>query len=110
MVIVDELGDPLGQVENGDSLIFFNFRADRARQISHAFLDPALDKFERLFLPHIHFLCMTQYDEHLQAPVVFLPQNLQNTLGEVLAGEGLKQLRIAETEKYAHVTFSLMGE
>lgn len=109
VVIVDEQGQSIGNIENGDSVIFFNFRADRARQISHALTDPEMDKFQRRYLPLVHYVCMTQYDLHLNAPVAFPPQNLDNTLGEVLAAAGLKQLRIAETEKYAHVTFFFNG-
>lgn len=108
-VIIDESGQPVGNIKNGDSVIFFNFRADRARQISHALTDSAMDKFERRVLPAIHYVCMTRYDLHLAAPVAFLPQNLDNTIGEVLADANLKQLRIAETEKYAHVTFFFNG-
>lgn len=109
VVLVDELGQAIGPMKNGDSVIFFNFRADRARQISHTLTDPEMDKFQRRSLPAVHYVCMTQYDLHLAAPVAFPPQNLDNTLGEVLAEAGLKQLRIAETEKYAHVTFFFNG-
>ncbi len=109
VVIVNEKGDPVGTVEDGDSVIFFNFRADRARQISHALVDTDLDGFNRKKKPQISFTCMTEYDANLKAPVAFAPQNLENTLGEVLSAHGLKQLRIAETEKYAHVTFFFNG-
>lgn len=108
-VIVDKQGQPIGKIKDGDSVIFFNFRADRARQISHAFVDQHLDRFKRKVLPATYYVCMTQYDAHLQAPVAFPAQNLDNTLGQVLAAHGLKQLRIAETEKYAHVTFFFNG-
>ena len=109
VVIIDESSRPVGNIKDGDSAIFFNFRADRARQISHTLTDPVMDKFKRRAWPDIHYVCMTQYDLHLLAPVAFPPQNLDNTLGEVLADAGLKQLRIAETEKYAHVTFFFNG-
>lgn len=109
VVIIDDNACPVGLVEDGDSIIFFNFRADRARQISWAFTDLELDGFNRRKLPRVHYVCLTQYDVSLDAPVAFPPQNLKNTLGEVLAREGLKQLRIAETEKYAHVTFFFNG-
>ena len=109
VVIVDGQGQPIGRIRDGDSVIFFNFRADRARQISHSLLDKAMDKFERKIVPAIHYVCMTQYDAGLDAPVAFPPQNLDNTLGEVLSAAGLAQLRIAETEKYAHVTFFFNG-
>lgn len=109
VVIVDETGLPLTTIGDGDSIIFFNFRADRARQISRAFVDKEMDHFKRIFWPQVNYVCMTQYDAGIEAPVAFKPQNLDNTLGEVLAENGLKQLRIAETEKYAHVTFFFNG-
>lgn len=108
-VITDEKGKPVGLVEDGDSIIFFNFRADRARQITRAFVDEDFNGFERKKHPEVYFACMTQYDITIDAPAAFPPQDLSNTLGEVLAKEGLKQLRIAETEKYAHVTFFFNG-
>ncbi|MBO8158986.1 2,3-bisphosphoglycerate-independent phosphoglycerate mutase [Thermosyntropha sp.] len=108
-VIIGESGKPVGLVDNGDSIIFFNFRADRARQITRAFTDEDFTGFERVKKPEVYFVCMTQYDITINAPVAFPPQDLRNTLGEVLSKEGLKQLRIAETEKYAHVTFFFNG-
>jgi len=109
-VIVDEQGEPVGKVLPGDVMIMFNFRADRARQISYAFTDPDFRGFERIG-GHLdlHYVCLTQYDINIEAPVAFIPQNLDNTLGEVVGNAGLKQLRIAETEKYAHVTFFFNG-
>jgi len=109
VVIIDTKGKPQGLIKDGDGVIFFNFRADRAREITRAFVDPALDKFQRRMRPQVHYVCMTQYDATIDAPVAFAPQNLNNTLGEVLADSGLRQLRIAETEKYAHVTFFFNG-
>ncbi|MDD4171850.1 MAG: 2,3-bisphosphoglycerate-independent phosphoglycerate mutase [Syntrophomonas sp.] len=109
VVIVDASGEPITKVEDGDSVIFFNFRADRARQISHALLDKEMTNFNRRGLPAVHFISMTQYDIDLPAPAAFMPQNLNNTLGEVLSAQGLNQLRIAETEKYAHLTFFFNG-
>ena len=108
-VIVDEAGNPVATIQDGDSVLFFNFRADRAREITHAFVDEVFTGFERPLHPKVHFVCMTQYEDTIQAPVAFPQQNLNNTLGEILAREGLKQLRIAETEKYAHVTFFFNG-
>lgn len=90
-------------------MLFYNFRSDRAREITHAFVDEEFTGFERPDRPHVHYVCMTQYDETIPAPVAFPQQNLENTLGEVLSQHGLKQLRIAETEKYAHVTFFFNG-
>jgi 2,3-bisphosphoglycerate-independent phosphoglycerate mutase len=109
VVIIDETGEPVGKIKDGDGVIFFNFRADRARQITRAFVDPDLETFERPIKPNVYYVCMTQYDATIDAPVAFLPQNLDQTLGEVLADRGLRQLRIAETEKYAHVTFFFNG-
>jgi 2,3-bisphosphoglycerate-independent phosphoglycerate mutase len=108
-VIVNN-GEPVGRITAGDPMIFFNFRPDRAREITRAFIDPKFDGFVRQagFLKP-NFVCMTQYDIDLEAPVAFTPQNLNNTLGEVLSDRGMKQLRIAETEKYAHLTFFFNG-
>ncbi|MHB1126885.1 MAG: 2,3-bisphosphoglycerate-independent phosphoglycerate mutase [Bacillota bacterium] len=109
-VIVDRQGEPVARVQQGDTVILYNFRADRARQLSRAFVDREFDGFERPggFLG-VHYVCMTQYDITISAPVAFGPQNLVHTLGEVLSEKGLRQLRIAETEKYAHVTFFFNG-
>lgn len=110
VVLVDSDGQAIAKIEDGDSIIFFNFRADRARQISHALVDKEIGGFPRRYWPvATHFVCMTQYDIDLEAPVAFSPQNLNNTLGEVLSNQGIKQLRIAETEKYAHLTFFFNG-
>jgi len=109
-VITGADNQPVGLVQPGDGIIFFNFRADRARQITRAFVDedcPALDRPGGR-LP-LSFVGLTQYDATIPAPVAFLPQELNNTLGEVLAAHGLRQLRLAETEKYAHVTFFFNG-
>lgn len=109
-VMVDKEGQALATVKEGDGIIFFNFRADRARQLTRVFVDKDFIGFDRAkgFMP-VNFCCMTQYDVTIDAPVAFQPQNLHNTLGQVLSREGLKQLRIAETEKYAHVTFFFNG-
>lgn len=100
--------DPHGLVQEGDSIIFFNFRPDRARQITRAFVQTDFKEFERRYLRPF-FVCMTQYDESIDAPVAFPPEYLKETLGEVLSRAGLRQLRIAETEKYAHVTYFFNG-
>jgi len=109
-VIVDDRGNTVGRVAEGDGVIFFNFRADRARQITRAFVGEEFQRFTRPqgYRP-VPFACMTQYDITIDAPVAFPPQDLVNTLGELLAEKGMKQLRIAETEKYAHVTFFFNG-
>ena len=97
-------------MQNGDGIIFSNFRPDRARQLTRAFVDPDFTSFERQggFLP-LTCATMTQYDETLTVPIAFPPQEIRNTLGEVISRAGLRQLRIAETEKYAHVTYFLNG-
>ncbi len=100
-------GVPVG---DGDALVFMNFRADRARQITAAFVAPDFDGFQPRHRPALaSFVCLTEYDAALPAAVAFPPEQLRHTLGEVLAEHGLHQLRIAETEKYAHVTFFLSG-
>ncbi|HIY96342.1 MAG TPA: 2,3-bisphosphoglycerate-independent phosphoglycerate mutase [Candidatus Borkfalkia excrementigallinarum] len=104
-------GKPVALVEEGDSVIFFNFRPDRAREITRAFTEPDFNGFERktgYLAPY--YVCFTQYDATFShVHVAFKPQSLKNTLGEYLASLGKKQLRIAETEKYAHVTFFFNG-
>lgn len=107
-VILDANGQPIGIIEPGDSLIMFNFRTDRLRQISHAIVDKDFAEFERVY-PNVNLYTMTQYDVTLPVQVVFPPQSMDNTLGEVVSRLGLRQLRIAETEKYAHVTFFFNG-
>lgn len=98
-------------IQSGDSVVFFNFRPDRAREITRTLVDPAFDGFERKkgFFP-LTFVCMTQYDATMpNVEVAFKPQSLKNTFGEYISDKGLTQLRIAETEKYAHVTFFFNG-
>jgi len=96
-------------IRDGDGILFFNFRADRARQLTQAFTDAAFDGFERKKRPKVEYVCMTEFKDTFHLPVVFPPETLKNILSEVLAAHGLKQLRIAETEKYAHVTFFFNG-
>ena len=102
--------DPAGCIQAGDSVIFFNFRPDRAREITWALTGnlPADASMDTLPL-HLHYVCTTQYDEKLSLPVAFPPERIQNTFGAFLSALGLTQLRIAETEKYAHVTFFFNG-
>ncbi len=98
-----------GRVQENDSVIFFNFRPDRAREITRCFVDPELDGFPHQYFP-VTYVCMTQYDATMpNVHVAFKPQELHNTLGEYLAANHMTQLRIAETEKYAHVTFFFNG-
>lgn len=98
-----------GAVEAGDGIIFFNFRPDRARQLTAAFMQEDFDGFEREQIQPLHFVTFTQYDPKLPVSVAFPPQNLTNILGEVIADHGLKQFRTAETEKYPHVTYFFNG-
>jgi 2,3-bisphosphoglycerate-independent phosphoglycerate mutase len=101
---------PKARIEDGDSIIFFNYRADRARQITRAFTEKAFEGFDRLSLPQLgHYLCMTLYDENFSLPMAFPPVHLEKILGELVSGQGFHQLRIAETEKYAHVTYFFNG-
>jgi 2,3-bisphosphoglycerate-independent phosphoglycerate mutase len=103
-------GAPVGRVEDGDGFIFFNFRSDRAREITRTLTDPAFTGFQRRIVPKLSsYVCMTSYDETFGLPVAFVTEDLKNILGEILGKAGLKQLRIAETEKYAHVTFFFNG-
>lgn len=107
-VILEE-GKPLATINNGDSVIFFNFRPDRAREITRAINDKEFDGFERESLD-LFFVCMTQYDKTMEnVHIAYKPQSYTNTLGEYVSKLGKKQLRIAETEKYAHVTFFFNG-
>ena len=103
-------GKPIATIKAGDSLIFFNFRGDRAREITRAFVDKDFDIFERpTGWLNLIYLCMTEYDATIEAPIAFPPERFVNTLGQILANNNLKQLRLAETEKYAHVTFFFNG-
>lgn len=98
-----------GRIGENDSVVFFNFRPDRAREITRTFVDDTFNGFERDFF-HVNYVCMTQYDATMpNVDVAFKPQSLANTFGEYLAKLGKTQLRIAETEKYAHVTFFFNG-
>lgn len=110
IVVTNDSGKRIAAVEDGDSIIFFNFRPDRARQLTYAFTEPdAKIGFMRKVFPKTYFIGMTQYDEELTIPIAYPPKDLKNTLGEYLAAKGKTQLRIAETEKYAHVTFFFNG-
>lgn len=109
-VIIKENAEPVATVKDGDAVIFYDFRPDRAREITRAFVDEDFSGFSRREgFPKVHYVCMTQYDKTINAPVAFKPQVLRNTLGEYLGRQGVRQLRIAETEKYAHVTFFFNG-
>ncbi len=109
--VIVENGKAVAKIEENDSIIFFNFRPDRAREISRTFVDPEFNGFKRengYF--NLKFICMTQYDKTMpNVEVAFKPESLTNTFGEYISKLGYKQLRIAETEKYAHVTFFFNG-
>ena len=103
-------GRPVGTVQDNDGFIFFNFRSDRAREITRALALDDCPGFERKDRPRLaSYVCMTEYDATFGLPLAFGPEGLKNILGQVLADHGLTQLRIAETEKYAHVTFFFNG-
>lgn len=107
--VICKNGAPVGRIQAGDSVIFFNFRPDRAREITRTLIDKEFSGFSREYFP-VHFVCMTQYDKTFEGvTVAYKPQVLKNTLGEYLAKQGKTQFRIAETEKYAHVTFFFNG-
>ncbi len=97
------------RINDGDVVIWFNFRADRARQISDAFLKPEFDGFDTHGAPKVHYVTLTEYDETYGVPVAYGPENLKNVLGEVVSAAGKTQMRIAETEKYPHVTYFFNG-
>lgn len=111
--ITDEFVEPIALQKRGirskDSVLFFNFRPDRAREITRSFVDKSFSEFERLREVNTFFVCLTEYDPTIDAPVAFEKEFPQEVLADVLAGAGLKQYHIAETEKYAHVTFFLNG-
>ncbi len=109
--VIEKDGKPVATIKANDSVIFFNFRPDRAREITHCFCDEQFDHFERVngFMP-LTFVCFKDYDESIANKLVaFQKEEIVNTFGEFLAANGLKQLRLAETEKYAHVTFFFNG-
>ena len=113
--VTDEFVKPVvccneGRIESGDSVIFMNFRPDRAREITWALTLPDFDGFERKKTVYpLSYVCTARYDETLTLPVAFPPEYICDTLGETVAAKGLKQFRVAETEKYAHVTFFFNG-
>ena len=109
IVIIDERGNPVTTVRDDDSIIFFNFRADRTRELTRAFTKEGFNGFDRGQKLNVFFTCMTQYDTTFGLPVAFGPVKIEMILADVMAREGLRNLRIAETEKYAHVTFFFNG-
>ncbi len=108
-VIVNDNGAPVATVHDGDSVFFWNFRADRARELTWAFMQDGFDGFPISDRPRVNYLCMTPYDATMDLPVMFSPEQPRNGLAEIFAREGLRNLRTAETEKYAHVTYFFNG-
>lgn len=109
-VIVDEQAEPIGLIHDEDAVIMFNFRPDRAIQISQVFTNEDFRGFDRgPQFPHVHYVCMTKFSETVGGVVAYEATNLDNTMGEVLSQHGLTQLRAAETEKFPHVTFFYSG-
>jgi 2,3-bisphosphoglycerate-independent phosphoglycerate mutase len=109
-VVVDSGGKPVGSVRDGDAILFFNFRADRAREITRAFTQEGFHDFERKAAPRLSaYVCLTEYDKTFGLPVAFAPQDLTEIFPEIVSHAGIAQLRCAETEKYAHVTFFFNG-
>ncbi|MBT4162194.1 MAG: 2,3-bisphosphoglycerate-independent phosphoglycerate mutase [Gammaproteobacteria bacterium] len=100
----------VNRIEDGDAVVFMNFRADRARQLTRVYTEQTFNHFEPARLPRLsHFVCLTEYAADIKAEVAFTADSVSNSLGEYIASLGMKQLRLAETEKYAHVTFFFSG-
>jgi len=109
IVCVRDNGEPVGKIESGDSVIFFNFRADRAREITSALAVPGFSEFPEAHRPHTHFVCFAVYDKNYPLPVAFPPEQPRNILADVFAVSDIENYRMAETEKYAHVTYFFNG-
>ncbi|MEO7971839.1 MAG: 2,3-bisphosphoglycerate-independent phosphoglycerate mutase [bacterium] len=109
IVVTRASGEPVATIEDGDAVIFFNFRADRARQITSALAVPGFDEFAISNRPHVHFVCFAVYDKNYPLPVAFPPDQPVNILADVFASLGIRNYRMAETEKYAHVTYFFNG-
>lgn len=107
--VIGTEGVPTVTIQNDDAVIFFNFRPDRARQLTQAFVVPGFTKFDRVYLKDLCFVTMAEYEKELPVSVAFPPQVVSNCLAEVISRAGKRQFHIAETEKYAHVTFFLNG-
>ena len=110
IVLLDENKKPITKIQDNDAIIFFNFRSDRARELTQAFVLPDFEKFKRQqYLKNLYFTTMTEYEKNISVNIAFPPEEIKNSLAEILSGSGLKQLHIAETEKYAHVTYFFNG-
>ena len=107
--VITKKDQPVAKIQDGDACIFFNFRPDRARQLTKAFVLPEFDKFPRKKINDLYFVTMMEYEQDLPVDVAYAPEIIENTLAEVISNANLKQLHVAETEKYAHVTFFLNG-
>ncbi|MCB9798425.1 2,3-bisphosphoglycerate-independent phosphoglycerate mutase [Candidatus Nomurabacteria bacterium] len=108
-VVIGTQGQPLATIDDNDAVIFFNFRPDRAREITKAIVLPGFSKFETKKIQNLYFASMTEYEKELPVSVAYPPVVVQNCLAEVISKAGLRQAHVAETEKYAHVTFFLNG-
>jgi 2,3-bisphosphoglycerate-independent phosphoglycerate mutase len=108
-IVVDEQGEAYGKIKENDSVIFFNFREDRARQITKAFTLPGFSKFARTEIKNLYFTAMTEYEEGLPIDVAYASEKVANPLGKIISHQSFSQLRIAETEKFAHVTYFFNG-
>lgn len=108
-IITAQDGSPTATIADGDSVFFWNFRADRARELTWAFMRDGFDDFPTSHHPEVNYLCMTPYDQSMNLPVMFIPEAPRNGLAEVFAAHGIRNLRTAETEKYAHVTYFFNG-
>jgi 2,3-bisphosphoglycerate-independent phosphoglycerate mutase len=109
IVIVRESGEPVATIQDGDAVVFFNFRPDRARQLTRALAVPGFSEFDVSARPKIDFVCFTLYDQTFDLPIAFPPRHHRNVLAEVWAGVCTRNYRLAETEKYAHVTYFFNG-
>jgi len=107
--VIMEKGRPVATVNDNDAVIFFNFRPDRARELTKAFVLPGFEKFSRTYLKNLYFVTMTEYEEDLPVVVAYAPVVVRKSLAETVSKAGLKQLHVAETEKFAHITFFLNG-
>ncbi|MBU0704946.1 MAG: phosphoglycerate mutase (2,3-diphosphoglycerate-independent), partial [Chloroflexi bacterium] len=110
LILVDRRGNPAGRIQDGDAVVFCCRRGEREIQLTEAFADPTLDRFPRREFRDLLFVILTLYHEKFKdLPVAFAPTRIEDTLGEIVSRAGLRQLRVAESEKYAHVTFFLNG-
>jgi len=109
-IMVDRKNQPIATISKEDAVIFFNFRADRTVQLTKAFVDPKFSKFDRQFLNSLVFITMTEYQKGLPVEIAYPQQIIENPLAKIFSDTGLKQLHLAETEKYAHITYFLNGQ